>query len=331
MPRGMLPQNIQLLPEPAQQRMNLLNQQSRRRQREMSLLRTLPPEILAKIYDQPPPPAPIADPRQPIADPNIATRGNLLPIGRTQSGEMTLAVPQMGLDLLRSAQLPGAVAQDYNPTFEDVARMSADTMMGGMGVSGALGGVGPGALGATVWHGSPHKWLPGNKIGGVVRRATFSGPDKARKTFRSDIPNEDWLASKVEYSKSKGTNEFGAPHFETVTGNFDGAIEMPVSELKNLKGLRGEQGRVRPDDLDGLVKHMGETGKLPSMQNGKEYAPFVMVDYRGVPWVSEGNHRIMAADKLGWKSMPVEVRYFDGGERLAKGVFAPQYGMDLLK
>ena len=56
---------------------------------------------------------------------------------------------------------------------------------------------------------------------------------------------------------------------------------------------------------------------------GKQYCPFIMVDRDGEPWVNEGNHRIMAAVKLGWKCLPVEVRYFTGGEDLATA-FAPK-------
>lgn len=50
--------------------------------------------------------------------------------------------------------------------------------------------------------------------------------------------------------------------------------------------------------------------------------PLIGVDYTGKPWVLEGNHRIMAAWNLytkehidKWDRMPVEIRYFDGGER----------------
>lgn len=44
--------------------------------------------------------------------------------------------------------------------------------------------------------------------------------------------------------------------------------------------------------------------------------------YDGSAWASEGNHRIMAAAQLGWEFMPVEVRYFDGGE-LVDGLLNP--------
>jgi hypothetical protein len=58
---------------------------------------------------------------------------------------------------------------------------------------------------------------------------------------------------------------------------------------------------------------MKKSNKLP-IENGKQYAPFVVVDQEGDAWVNEGNHRIMAAAHLGWKCLPVELKYFTGGE-----------------
>jgi hypothetical protein len=98
-------------------------------------------------------PPPMPDPRFDPADPNIASRGTILPIGRTQSGEMSLAAPQIALDMFGSAQLPSAVLKGYDPTFEDTAQMSMDTMMAG----GLLSRAPAGALGANVWHGSPRR------------------------------------------------------------------------------------------------------------------------------------------------------------------------------
>ena len=136
-------------------------------------------------------------------------------------------------------------------------------------------------------------------------------------TLSSDIPNEEWLEDAVSYAIKKGKNEFGVPYMGKWTGNFVGGLpKIPVSILKRLKGMRGEQENVRHADLAAIKKIMQDTGKLP-LVNGKEYAPFVMVAWDGSAWVNEGNHRIMAAAELGWDSLPVEIRYFDGGERMS--------------
>lgn len=137
---------------------------------------------------------------------------------------------------------------------------------------------------------------------------------KEENPLRSDIPSERWLKEQVDYAKSKGRDRFGAPYMGKVTGRYAHPVDVPVSALVKLKGLRGEQNDVREADLAALKDVMRSTGKLP-LVNGKEYAPFVMVAHNGEAWVSEGNHRIMAARDLGWETLPVEIRYYDGGER----------------
>ena len=134
-----------------------------------------------------------------------------------------------------------------------------------------------------------------------------------------DVPNEQWLQDKIDYAKSKGRDEWGAPFFGSVTAYVRPNPQVSVVRLELLKGMRNEQNNVRKTDLEWLMAHMEKTGKLPLTDRGEEYAPFVMVAYNGEAWVNEGNHRIMAAYRLGgidWKTMPVQLAYFDGGERV---------------
>lgn len=145
----------------------------------------------------------------------------------------------------------------------------------------------------------------------------------------TDVPNDDWLNSKVSYAKERGRDRFGVPYMGSTTGYLNGPIRLPVNLLKHLPGMRGEQSNVRYDDLKAIMKIMKDTGKLPLTDSGKEYAPFVVVAHNGEAWVSEGNHRIMAADKLGWDTLPVELKYFDGGERIKSGPLHPsKIGLD---
>ena len=162
----------------------------------------------------------------------------------------------------------------------------------------------------------------GRSVKNFLKNLGNKSPSETRPKFSSDIPTEKWLAEKIEDRKAEGLNEFGVPTTGVVTGHYKDYVTLPVSELKKLKGVRGEQQNVRKESLDWLTNHMRKTGKLP-ISNNKEYPPFVTIGYDGVPYVSEGNHRIMAADKLGWETMPVELRYFEGGERKAEGVFDP--------
>jgi hypothetical protein len=143
-----------------------------------------------------------------------------------------------------------------------------------------------------------------------------------------DVPNDDWLKSKVNYAIQRGRDRWGVPYMGSTTGYIRGTIRVPVDVLKDLSGMRNEQQNVRKDDLAAIKKIMKGTGKLPTDDDGDEYAPFVMVAHNGEAWVNEGNHRIMAAVQLGWKDLPVEIRYFDGGERVKTGpLYPPKIGL----
>jgi hypothetical protein len=141
-----------------------------------------------------------------------------------------------------------------------------------------------------------------------------------------DVPNEEWLQDKIDYAKSKGRNSFGVPYMGSTTASVRGAPpRVRVMRLASLPGMRNEQTNVRKADLKWLMDYMEKTGKLPPMGSNpnEEYLPYIMVAYNGEAWVNEGNHRIMAAYRLNWQDMPVEIRYFDGGERIATGPMAP--------
>ena len=138
-----------------------------------------------------------------------------------------------------------------------------------------------------------------------------------------DVPNENWLQDKIDYAQSKGRNRYGVPYMGTTTAYISQNQRVPVDILKRLPGMRGEQQNVRQQDLEAIIKIMKDTGKLPTMDNGKEYAPFINVAWNGEAWVNDGNHRIMAAAALGFKDLPVQISYFDGGERIKSGAMYP--------
>lgn len=140
--------------------------------------------------------------------------------------------------------------------------------------------------------------------------------------FYEDIPNESWLKGKIDYAQKAPRNQFGVPKMGSVTGYFKDSVMVPVRWAKDVPGQRGEQSNVRQDDLEAIRKIIRETGRMPLTDDGKEYVPYIEIGYDGKPWVSEGNHRIMAAAAEGLEYIPAEVRYFDGGQRRA-GKWAP--------
>lgn len=141
--------------------------------------------------------------------------------------------------------------------------------------------------------------------------------------LRVDVPNEEWLQNAIDYAKQKSPDRNGLPYMGKTTATVR-SVDVPVNILKRIPGMRREQQNVRQADLAAIVKIMSDTGKLPLHgHTGEEYKPFINVAYDGSAWVNEGNHRIMAAAKLGWETLPVEISYFDGGERIKSGAMYP--------
>ena len=144
-------------------------------------------------------------------------------------------------------------------------------------------------------------------------------------TLSIDVPNEDWLQDKIDYARSKGRNSYGVPYMGSTTASVRGAPpRVRVLRLASLPGMRNEQSNVRKDDLKWLMDYMDKNKRLPPANDpNEEYLPYIMVAYNGEAWVNEGNHRIMAAYRLNWPDMPIEIRYFDGGERIKDGAMYP--------
>ena len=138
-----------------------------------------------------------------------------------------------------------------------------------------------------------------------------------------DVPNEEWLQSAIDDAIQNSPDRNGLPYMGKTTATARN-VEIPIRILKRIPGMRREQSNVRHRDLAAIRKIMSTTGKLPlHTHTQEEYKPFINVAYDGSAWVNEGNHRIMAAYELGWPSLPVQISYFDGGERVESGVMYP--------
>jgi hypothetical protein len=151
----------------------------------------------------------------------------------------------------------------------------------------------------------------------------MSWAPELNEELRVDVPNEEWLQDAIDYAKSKSPDRYGLPYMGKTTATVRN-IDVPLRILRRIPGMRQEQSKIRHHDLAAIRKIMSTTGKLPLHgHTGQEYKPFINVAYDGSAWVNEGNHRIMAAAELGWESLPVEISYFDGGERIKDGNMYP--------
>lgn len=141
-----------------------------------------------------------------------------------------------------------------------------------------------------------------------------------------DNPGGSWLAEHRQLNEEAGFASSGAPNrFGPITGSFNRQVLIPVEVLKTLGGLAGEQASVREDSLQSLVEYMAQHRRLPPQDGAPEAhsAPYIEVWQDGSAWVNEGNHRILAGDQVGACFLPVEIRYFAGGEQ-AEGILSPE-------
>jgi len=134
-------------------------------------------------------------------------------------------------------------------------------------------------------------------------------PEKFMKSagLRIDNPGGRWLEDEV--ARATKLDKFEGLRHGSVTANIK--TEMSVDDLLPVRGMRGEQGRIRKANVDKLTKSIKEKGFDPD-------APiFVNVGHDGTSLINEGNHRVRAAKAAGLKTVPVEISYFAGGEEAA--------------
>ena len=137
-----------------------------------------------------------------------------------------------------------------------------------------------------------------------------------RVKFIEDLPaDEFWLSSKLYDVSQAGVNQYGVPKYMgPITGYFSRPIYLPLEALVTIPGEHGEQNAIREQSLTYIRLNYDVVMKE---------LPYIEIDPYGKAWVNEGNHRIMVAAERGEKSLLVEVRYFTGGQKLAKD-FSPE-------
>ena len=136
----------------------------------------------------------------------------------------------------------------------------------------------------------------------------------AMPTLKIDNPGGDWLQSKLRYAQAArddaepNTYRSTLGTGEGVTGYFTERLRLDPTTLANVAGSVGEE-RYRPDanKMSRLRQSIAETGY-------EESPILIQVREDGVPFVVEGNHRIIEGIESGRPTIPVEINYLRGAE-----------------
>ena len=136
----------------------------------------------------------------------------------------------------------------------------------------------------------------------------------AMPTLKIDNPGGDWLQSKLRYAQEAregarpNTYQSTLGTSEGVTGYFTEKLRLDPTTLQNIAGSVGEE-RYRPDPTKIRMLRESIAG------SGYEESPIlIQVREDGVPFVVEGNHRIIEGIESGRPTIPVELRYLRGAE-----------------
>jgi hypothetical protein len=146
-------------------------------------------------------------------------------------------------------------------------------------------------------------------------KPTTSGVGKVE--IRLDNPGGEWLEH--QRSRAKETGYLG-----DVTAYLKDHKPVMVNPkaLKYIPGARGEHiiGANNQRGVGSKAKAIRES--LRSGENIREPI-FITVDYRGKALISEGNNRLAVAIEEGVSEIPVEIRWFAGGEQV-DGPLSPE-------
>ena len=140
--------------------------------------------------------------------------------------------------------------------------------------------------------------------------------------LKIDNPGGDWLQGKLEYAQEQRANARPNTYSSTlgtsegVTGYYGKVLQLDPTTLKDIKGAAGEElYRPQKDKINNLRKSIAE--------KGYEESPILIhVREDGVPFVVEGNHRIIEGVESNRPTIPVEIKYLRGGEE-ADGILSP--------
>lgn len=198
-------------------------------------------------------------------DPNIVKRGLLLPFGRTADNDLEFALPQLAVDFLNSAMLPGAVLQGHQATPEETTDLALNMLMFGAPAAaatvprGALGSLG-GSFRPSAGPFIPREILPRGlreRFFSILMRASGDKdpfrikltPERMEKAkaelLRQMEDRQAFLKSPFRTTQMKNAIEFA----ETAkrAGN-DVRVKIPDGDLGSVYVRVGDKGTVRFSD-----------------------------------------------------------------------------------
>ncbi len=155
-----------------------------------------------------------------------------------------------------------------------------------------------------------------------------------KPTLRIDNPGKDFMGREYTDKKIKSalldkneaikrgetnTAQANIGNFSGVTGYFDESLRIDPKILIDVKGMNGEHlFRNNSAKLKELKKSIEEDG---FKQN--ESAILVHVREDGVPFITEGNHRLAEALQSGRENILVDIKYLRGSEKV-EGLLNPK-------
>ena len=121
-----------------------------------------------------------------------------------------------------------------------------------------------------------------------------------------DNPRGEWEAH--QRRRAAENSEPGRPYFGALTAYTKKPVMLDPKKVRNIRGARGERRVPGESQYDRLRPSVEKEGLYPD-------APVLIgIDYRGEPYILEGNTRTAVAADLGIPELPAEVRWFSGGE-----------------
>lgn len=183
--------------------------------------------------------------------------------------------------------------------------------------------------------------IVGGALKGGAKKAVKEGVEAATRlaakygtelpSIKVSNPGGEWLATKQRYADEDAVKRARRGYAEgtasgPVTGWLDKPVLMDPAKVSQLPGAMNEQPTPGNPKYDALFKSMSSKGYDP-----EEGGPILVgVSHQGNAHIIEGNNRAAVARDLGLPEIPVEVRWFAGGEQ-ASGAMQPDKLSDYMR